>query len=250
MKTIDSRSLDVIRSPDLAERLYHRGIFDFGPEDGVNFEENGVLVGDFSLLDSKGNVLPDRLASTLVYDSIKFVSVAQSTDERFWVTIALGSHLDYGQKRWAHVLKEASPESLKRHLENHFFCTTSRNRFRDHSLSRLWWLRRFIEKSEGLDRAKAEDLIFGEGFSDFPVQLIGRPNLASLPNVTSEIVEFAHERFVRANQKYDRGRIRSMLRNRDILAGHQVPALIDARTIRKTIEYAYALDLNFESLPD
>lgn len=250
MKTIDSQSLDRIRSVDFAERLYRNGIFDFGPEDGVHFEENGVEVGSFALLDAKGNLIPDRLASSLVYESIRFTSVAQSTDERFWVTLGLGEHLVYGHKRWGHVLKDSKPESIKRHLDNHFFCTTPRNRFRDHSLSRLWWLRRFIETSDGLDRAKAEDLFFGEGFSDFPVQLIGRPNLASLPNVTSEVVEFAHDKFVKKGQKYDRARFRTMLQNLDILAGHQVPGLIDPVVVRQTIEDAYTLNLDFDDLPD
>jgi len=111
-------------------------------------------------------------------------------------------------------------------------------------------MRRFIETSEGLDRAKAEELFFGKGFTDFPVQLLGRPNIASLPVATREIVDFAHERFVKGGQKYDRPRVRGMLMNLDILAGHQIPALIDPSEIRSTIEKAYALELDLENIPD
>jgi hypothetical protein len=250
MRTVDSRSLDLLRSGDYAVRLYGRGIFDFGADDGVSFEENGVLIDDFSLIDKKGNVLSDRISSSLVYQSITFESTAQSTDERFWVTLALGDHREYGQKRWGHVLKDQTPEATKRHLENHFFCVTARNRFRDHSISRLWWLRRFIETADGLDRAKAEELFFGDGFSDFPVQLIGRPNLASLSNVTAEIVDFAHHKFIKTGQKYDRVRIRTMLQNLDILAGHQVPGLIDSSQIRQTLEAAYSFEIHLDAIPD
>jgi len=250
MRSLDSRSLDLIRSVDYAEVLLSGGLAAVSEMIEILMEENGVEVSEFTLLDSNGKPLPDHIASTIVYEAISFESTAQSTDERFWVSLALGEHRKYSVLRWEHQLNDTSPQSIKKHLDTHFFCTTRRNRFRDHSLSRLWWMRRFIETSEGLDRAKAEELFFGKGFTDFPVQLLGRPNIASLPVATREIVDFAHERFVKGGQKYDRPRVRGMLMNLDILAGHQIPALIDPSEIRSTIEKAYALELDLENIPD
>lgn len=250
MRTLDARSLDQIRSADYAEVLYRGGISEVADLLEIQMEENGVEVGDFSLLDSKGKVLADRIASSIIYEAISFRSTAQSTDERFWVSLALGEQRDYSVLRWEHALRDSSLKSIKKHLDNHFFCATTRNRFRDHALSRLWWMRRFIETSEGLDRAKAEELFFGEGYSDFPVQLLGRPNIASLPVAVREIIEFAHQRFVSGGQKYDRPRVRGMLMNLDILAGHQIPALIDSSAIRSTIEKAYVLEFDLPSIPD
>ena len=136
---------------------------------------------------------------------------AQSTDERFWASMALGDHRQDAVARWEDAPKDTTSEAIKKHLDNHFFCPTVRNRFRDHALSRLWWMRRFIEISEELDRAKAEELFFGTGFSDFPVQLLGRPNIGSLPLAVKEIVDFAHERFVKGQQEYDRPRMREFV---------------------------------------
>lgn len=250
MRTLDSKSLDLIRSIDFAEVLYKGGLSAASEIAEVTLEDNGVKVADFSLLDSKGRPLDDRVASAIVYDAVSFSSTAQSADERFWVSMALGEHREYSVARTEHLLHDTSAESIKKHLDLHFFCATVRNRFRDHALSRLWWKRRFIETSDGIDRAKAEELFFGKGFTDFPVQLLGRPNIAALPLVAKEIVDFTHDRFVKGGQKYDRPRVRGMLKNLDILAGHQIPALIEPEVVRATIERAYSLELDMASLPD
>jgi len=250
MRTIDAKSLDILRYSTHTEDIYEKGLLAPTVADALTFDDNGVAVQTFTLIDSNGQPLADRVASRIVYDSINFDSPAQSTDERFWVTLAFGDHLEYARKRWDRVLRARSPEALRNHLNNHFFCATARNRFRDHAIARLWWLRRFIETSGQLDRAKAEDLFFGEGFSDFPVQLLGRPNLAALSNLSAELVDFAHKIFVSDGRKYDRGRVRNMLQNLDILAGHQVPALMGDSEIRSAIEKAYVLGLDLDEIPD
>jgi hypothetical protein len=41
-----------------------------------------------------------------------------------------------------------------------------------------------------------------------------------------------------------------MLQNLDILAGHQIPGLIDAGQIRRTLEAAYSFELDLDAVPE
>ena len=84
---------------------------------------------------------------------------AQATDERFWVTAGFSVGKEYSLARWpfAEVLdaetsdgnENSDSQESKRQKRikentsnavNHWFCSNSRSRMRDHAISRLWWM--------------------------------------------------------------------------------------------------------------
>lgn len=243
-QAVDANGLDHLRHADYSMRLYSGGFNSLTSADPVTFQDLPFEVPEFSLVDGSGNPLSDEVASSIIYKKLQFPSITFATDERVWVSLAFGDHFGYAKKRWEHSLRdERDLEAVSNHLENHFFCATPRARFRDHAISRLWWIRRYIDRTILTEKHHAVEMFFGDGFADFPNNLLGRPNIAAIPNLASEIVEFAHDLFVVKGLKYDRNRVRAMLVNLDMAAGHQIPNLIGTEQIRKSLERAYAAPL-------
>lgn len=244
IQAVDASGLDHLRHPDLSLRLYAGGFGSLTSKDPVTFQDLPFEVPEFSLVDGAGNPLSDEVASSIIYKRLQFPSITFATDERIWVSLSFGDHFGYAKKRWAHTIRnEQDSRAVANHLQNHFFCATPKSRFRDHALSRLWWIQRYIDRTIRTEKHHAVEMFFGEGFSDFPNNLLGRPNIAAIPNLASEIVEFAYDLFVVKGLKYDRNRVRAMLANLDMAAGHQIPNLIGPEKIREKLERTYVAPL-------
>ncbi len=244
IRAVNSESLERLRIRDFALELYANGFASIRLSNQIAFQELPFEISDFSLIDGDGKPLPDKAAASIIYKNLRFPSTSFSTDERIWVSLVFDQHFEYSKRRWAHTLRnEEDIDSVANHLQNHFFCATSKSRFRDHALSRLWWIQRYIERSVPTDKAHATEMLLGEGFSDFPNNLLGRPNIAAVRGLAGEIIEFAYDLFVTKGLKYDRVRVRSMMSNLDMAAGHQVPDLIDKSEIRRHLEKAYSVPI-------
>ena len=241
MLILTSESLNKIRDEEFAATLLKGGLSSIEKIVPIEYEEADFEIGDFSLLDSSGKPLDDEDASNILYKKIQFPSTALSTDERVWATLALGPHFGYSSARWSRGFDSGSGEDVHRYVQNHFFCPTSRVRYRSNALSRLWWKRRYIDKALTTDRQKASHLFFSEGFSDWSVQLLERPNLAAIPAVANAIVDSSYERFVEGGRNYDRSAFRGMLTKLDIVAGSTVPTLLSYEDVREVIDRTYRL---------
>jgi len=253
MLTLKSESLDAIRGAELAIDLLAGGLAAVKERVDLKFEEADFEIEDFSLVDSAGNLLDDETASSLVYEKIQFSSPALSTDERVWATLSLGPHFEYSRKRWSRQIPdEPTSEEAKTFLQNHLFCGTSRIRYRSNSLARLWWRRRYVDKALSRHKDKANHLLFSEGYTDWVVNFLERPNLAAIPAVADAIIETSYERFVGGGKKYDRMLFRGMLTKLDLIAGAVVPSLLDYEQVCDEInrKYQSIVDSSFDDTGD
>lgn len=241
MFILTTESLDKLKHQEFAEDLLKGGLASVDKAIPLDYEEAEFEIEDFSLLDSAGKPLDDEDASNILYKKISFPSTALSTDERVWATLALGPHFSYASARWRREFEGASLEDVHRYVQSHFFCATSRLRYRSNALSRLWWRRRYIDRALTTDRQKAAHLFFAAGFSDWAVQLLERPNLAAIPEVANAIVDSSYERFVEGGRRYDRAAFRGMLTKLDIVAGSTVPTLLSYEVVRDVIDRTYRL---------
>lgn len=249
MLTLKSESLDAIRGVEFAIDLWSGGLEAVSERVDLKFEEADFEIKDFSLVDSAGSLLDDETASSLVYKKINFSGPALSTDERVWATLSLGPHFEYSRKRWARQIPdEPTPEEANTFLQNHLFCATSRIRNGSNSLARLWWRRRYIDKALSRNKDKAAHLFFSEGYTDWVVNFLERPNLAAIPSVADAIIETSYERFVDGGRKYDRLLFRGMLTRLDLIAGGVVPSLLDYEQICDEInrKYQAIVDSSFD----
>lgn len=241
MLILTTESLNKVRDEEFAVTLMKGGLAAIEKAIPLEYEEAEFQIADFSLLDSSGKPLDDEDASNIVYKKIQFPSTAVSTDERVWATLALGPQFGYSLARWKRGLDGGTSEEVHRYVQSHFFCPTSRARYRSSAISRLWWKRRYIDKVLTTDRQKASHLFFSEGFSDWGVQLLERPNLAAIPEVANAIVDSSYERFVEGGRNYDRSAFRGMLTKLDIVAGSTVPTLLRYEVVREVIDRTYRL---------
>ena len=65
---------------------------------------------------------------------------ADAFDERLWVTLAMGQFHSYTLARWGDGLTPKSPkDDLLKFYRNHIVVLSARDRWRNQSISRLWW---------------------------------------------------------------------------------------------------------------
>ena len=248
MLTLKSESLELMRDPQFAIDLLSGGLDLMSERLGLQNEEADVEIKPFALVDSEKNILDDETASALVYNRISFASTSLSTDERVWATLSFGPYFEYSLKRWKKQIPvDPTAEEAYSFLQRHFFCPTSRLRYRSNALARLWWRRRYIDKSLTKNRDKAVHLFFSEGYSDWVAQLLERPNLAAIPSVGDAIVETSYSRFVEGGKKYDRPLFRGMLTKLDLIAGGVVPSLLDFEEISHEINRTYQTVLDSDA---
>ena len=128
--------------------------------------------------------------SKLIYKALNKLSPLQAADERFWVSLTLGRYKEYVLSRWV----KASNVSLENHVANHIFGTTSRSRFRDQALARLWWIGRFIDRNLNESSNQAYSVLLDLD-TDIINSYLGRPNLVSLPGIAKAVVDVTYEAF-------------------------------------------------------
>lgn len=242
MKVLITESLEELRIWDKLHLVLEDGLEDLTKKLNLRFEEVDVDLEPTSLLDGAGKPMTELEASRRLFSKLKFNSTVQSTDERVWLTLALGPFSDYSRLRWPTPTGASSEETAK-HVRNHWFCHTPRMRFRDHPLSSLWWKQRYLRNIDPTSIDKAESVLFGIN-SDLPVQFLGRPNLASIPSVSGALIELFHKRYVEDGRAYERGLVRELLKLMDISAGTTIAPLIspdDAGTlVRQSLTLATA----------
>lgn len=195
----------------------------------IDFEE-------VSLLDGAGKPMSDSEASKRLFDSLRLEGPLRSTDERLWVTLGLEQFWDYSKLRWD--IKDSKLEDAQKTFRNHFFCSTSRMRLRDHPIATLWWRREFISRFPLELQLQAEALLFDLN-SDFPVQFLGRPNIVSNTNVSTFLIGYFHEYFISKGTKYNRPFVREILKTFDQFGGGVLLGALTKEELGSIVESNY-----------
>jgi hypothetical protein len=166
----------------------------------------------------------DKHNSIEVFNSFDFITPALASDERLWVTLAFREFGDYSKSRW--VAESSQDEALTKNLLNHWFALTARDRWRNNSIARLWWVAYFVENLQNVNKSDAYDLVFFN--SDLLGSLLGRATLASYKNIASSVIRVTHKHyFSEIDRKYDRDSFRDFLKLIDLRLGKSALGSLD-----------------------
>lgn len=178
----------------------------------------------------------DKENAATLYGALSDLTPVEAADERIWVTLALGEYREYLSARWP----KSTKVEFSAHLDNHVFATTSRNRFRDQAIARLWWIARFIERNFSGETDKAYAVFFNLD-SDVLTSYLGRPNLVAVPHVARAVVDVAHKAFIskESSVSYDRDSFRDFLKDLDLENGRQLVSHKNSELIRSQVEETF-----------
>lgn len=168
---------------------------------------------------------------------------ADATDERLWTTLALREFSAYLHTRWPFV--PGGRRTLSGHLRNHVFTATIRIRERDHAISRLWWTGDYVRRLVG--RSGLADALHGlYANSEIPVQVLGRPNIASFPGVGRAIIDICTRHFKDDPSAFDREAFRSLLSGIDYLAGRASFGSLSDERILELVEQRFRAEFELD----
>jgi hypothetical protein len=160
----------------------------------------------------------DRENCLILYEALSELDPREAADERVWVALALGKYKAYTHSRWS----KSTKVSYENHVKNHIMASTSRNRFRDQSIARLWWIGRYVARNFADDPNVAFDVFFDLD-SDLLNSFLGRPNLAALSPVARSIIKVTHAKFIGAGAvPFHRKKYREFLMALDLESGRQL----------------------------
>lgn len=161
----------------------------------LNLVESEYLIApSISLLMPEGNNWEqnkDRENALILYRSLKDFKVSYASDERFWVTLAFGEFFEYSLNRWQPV--NGTKEEVAKCLRNHWFAPTSRSRWRDQSISRLWWVGHFAHSIPGLEADRVLDVLYLN--SDLVNSFLGHPRTISSKRLSANLLNLLHDHY-------------------------------------------------------
>jgi len=164
-------------------------------ENSLKLVESEYLIAPgISLMMPEGNNWEenkDRENALIVYGALKNFKVSYASDERFWVTLAFGEFFEYTKKRWQPV--NESKEEISKSLRNHWFAPTSRSRWRDQSISRLWWVGHFAHSIPGLEADKVLDVLYLN--SELVNSFLGHPRTISSKRLSAILLSLFHDHY-------------------------------------------------------
>lgn len=229
---LNSESLHQIKLMEEHSRVLNSGLSPLFDSGELAYTEIDLKHDITSLVDSKGSRLTELEASKRIYAALKFDSMVIASDERVWVTLGLNDYLEYSKLRWPNT---GDPSAVSKNFQNHFLCSTSRMRFRDHPIASLWWRQHFIDRVMPGDKLQAEIVLFDIN-TDLPVQLLGRPNIAATPRLARQIILELYKIFVTNKVPYQRKLVRDLLMTVDLGAGHKIASFMSDEYAKMVIK--------------
>ncbi len=165
-----------------------------------------------SPLNQSWNGNKDRENAELIQALIPTLTRANATDERFWVTLAFREALDYSVLRWG------GDEGDNKLILNHWFAPSTRSRWRDHSVSRLWYVSSFAAGLNSVPFNVALDVLYSN--SELLNSFLGRPRTTASNRVSSKIIALLHNRGLGdSGSNFDRGKFRLLMKEIDLRSG-------------------------------
>ena len=240
LKVLSGASVDTLRvlsTRGEAGRIWSSALEETVAKHSLEFVDSPYLIRRDTSLRTGDGVSAirelDAANSSRIHQLLPKLSRAEATDERLWITLALGEFGEYSRDRWPLGNVPAS-----RHLENHLFLGTARRRERDQAISRLWWtgeyVRRFVDPAQAIPTLNA---VFSN--SDLVVQLLGRPNVATIAPLAKAVLYTVRERFGDEGTKYSRDAFRSFMESLDLLAGRRILGVLTDEEVARIVEESF-----------
>ena len=158
----------------------------------------------------------DRENSFLVFEALPELLPVHAADERLWASLAFGPYLDYSKIRWG--VDSVKSKDLSTLILNHWFCPTSRSRWRDHSISRLWWVGFLANSTPELTTSQVLDVLYLN--SELINSFLGHPRTTSSSRVSGLILGILHKNYIGDLKiKFNRYQFRQFMHLVDLRAG-------------------------------
>lgn len=213
---------------------------------GLSFVDSNYLIDTSRplLLPCEGapNRELDAKNSIRMLEAMPGLTPADATDERLWATLALGAYRDYTVARWP---KDSA--SLGNHIVNHVFASTARGRERDHAIARLWWSGHYV-RQHAPDAVEATLYTFFLN-SQLSVDLLGRPNLATVGPFARVALKLFRKYYLDQAIEFDRRSFQEFFKNMDLVAGRTAVGALTDSCVEQLLEPRFREHLGLESSP-
>ena len=168
----------------------------------------------------------DRENSLRIFSALPNFLPIHAADERLWVSLAFGNYFEYAKKRWS--AESTKSKDLSQLILNHWFCPTSRSRWRDHAISRLWWVGHIANSTPGLKSKEVLDVLYLN--SELINSFLGHPRTTSSQRVSSALISLLHEKYLNVKATaFNRDRFRNLMHLIDLRSGKlHLDAISDA----------------------
>lgn len=158
----------------------------------------------------------DRENATRIFNALPNFLPIHAADERLWVSLAFGNYFEYAKRRWG--ADDTKSKDLSRLILNHWFCPTSRSRWRDHAISRLWWVGYIANSTPGLTCQEVLDVLYLN--SDLINSFLGHPRTTSSIRVRSALLSLLHGKYLESDRTvFNRYNFRKLMHLIDLRSG-------------------------------
>lgn len=161
---------------------------------GLEFVDTKYNDFDFGALDiilsDKASGIDDKRSDAHnckeLYEGLSWLSPADATDERFWVTLCFTGGNSYLKHRYRDKL---SPKGVR----DHWTWRGHKPIYRDNGLSRLWWMGFVASRAIDWNIEAALDVLLVN--SDYCLQLMGRQEIVSNEALFTAILSITRDAF-------------------------------------------------------
>jgi hypothetical protein len=175
----------------------------------------------------------DLQNSILMETALPGMLPALATDERLWATLALGLFGEYSRKRW--LPDKADSEQHRLYAVNHVFGATTRDFWRNQSVARLWWMRKYAAQLSPSDPQKALKFLLHN--SDIVSQVLGKPSIGTSKNLSQAIFHIAYDALLEnQTHAYRRDYFRKFMRQVDLLAGRSLLSALSVSELKPAVK--------------
>ena len=206
------------------------------PFDVIKDELNLSFVERYKLDETIQLILPestntielsrDKENCILIKKALPYITPADATDERLWVTLCLVNYREYLVQRWG----------KSKNVNSHITAAGFRERMSRNGIGRLWWT---IHIASTLDSNNPErfldTLLFN---SDYRQQLLERTSSANSRVVLKSILEITEE-MKKKGKEYNRDKFRSFLKEIGFLGKRTLFPSMDEEKLKELMRPSF-----------
>jgi hypothetical protein len=163
----------------------------------------------------------DRRNCDVIFQALPGLTPVEATDERIWVSLCFNQFNDYTNVRWplkSDPTSSKNAKELTKSLLEHRFAGTARARWRNNSVSRLWWMAFYANSFEGLSATSALNVLCLD--SDLVASFLGRPWTANNRVVAKYLIQELEKKYLnRDAPPFSRMKFRETLKEIDLRSG-------------------------------
>lgn len=236
---LTSESLERLRNAVVGNsQLVRKNLSELVAELELSTVEHVATIDTDLVLDPEQNAdIPNMIALAA---AIKGLTPELATDERLWVSLAIGQFHDYTYARWGGKAK--TDVDLLAFWKLHILASSTRNRWRDHAVSRLWWMHRYASMLQPDNAQAALEMLLIE--IEFISALLSKPSVSMNLPLAQAILEVSQEEILnKKSLKYKREGFRAFVRELDLIAGRRLLSSLSVGELKPTVQSSLRANL-------